>query len=63
MARRRVDFPQPEGPRRKKTSPAWMSRETSSRATVSPNFLETWSMRTDVMVGDCSGRGKVVSSR
>src|SRR4051812_10579550 len=36
--RRRVDFPQPEGPTRTRNSPLSISRETSSTATTSPLY-------------------------
>ena len=40
MLRRRVVLPQPEGPSSAKNSFCWMSRLTSSTATVSPNLLD-----------------------
>src|SRR5687768_15307528 len=63
MRRRRVDFPQPEGPRRKKSSPASMVRLVASRATVLPKRLDRFSRRTDVMAGrDCTRRGIFVGA-
>src|SRR5882724_6094712 len=38
---RRVDFPQPEGPRRERNSPEAASSETSSTATTFPNDLRS----------------------
>jgi hypothetical protein len=45
MARRSVVFPHPEGPRKETNSPAYTSRETSSRARNFPKTLPTFRMR------------------
>ena len=37
----RVDLPLPDGPITATASPAWISSDTSSRATVSPYSLRT----------------------
>ena len=34
--RRKVDFPEPDGPTRKTNSPFWISTDASRRATCSP---------------------------
>ena len=41
IMRRRVVFPQPEGPKREKNSPGLITKLMSSKATKSPNFLDT----------------------
>ena len=39
MARKKVVFPQPEGPRKQTSSPLYTSRETLSNAVKGPKFL------------------------
>jgi hypothetical protein len=46
MIRRRVDFPDPDGPRRAVREPLSTSSETSSRAWKLPNRFET--LRTSI---------------
>ncbi|MCY1449371.1 hypothetical protein D9M71_661040 [compost metagenome] len=49
--RSRVDLPEPEPPSRAKISPWWISRDTSSTAMVSSNFLVTRSIFTNTFFG------------
>ncbi len=49
IRRRRVVFPQPEGPKRKKSSPFSTRRETPSTAVTSPNRFVTLSRVTLTM--------------
>src|SRR5215831_15717458 len=49
-----VLLPQPLGPSRKNSSPAWMCRFTSPSALVVPKHLDTRSSRTDVIGGHCT---------
>src|SRR5260370_75322 len=67
--RKKVDFPDPDGPTRKTNSPFWMSTDTSRTATVQPlQHLATFSSRE--LAGlvlarhdDASGQGRDAHGR
>src|SRR6476661_8879600 len=47
--RRRVDFPQPDGPTRMTNSPSAMSRETPCSTFAAPKLFSTWRIFTEAI--------------